>query len=132
MKKVAAVGAVVAVSAAATMALVAGSASADVPGRCTVNVNVRAEPSLDAKIIALCESGTQVQVGESKDGFLKLTNLKGWAAQQYVSVNGRSPAAPAKSESDVDTTKKPKPSSDDDGSDENSSDGDDEDSGQDD
>jgi uncharacterized protein YraI len=126
MKKVAAAGAVAAVSAAAAMALVAGSASADVPGRCTVNVNVRAEPSIDARIVALCEAGTQVQVGESRDGFLQLTNLKGWAAQQYVSVNGRSPAAPAKSASDVDTTKKPTPSSDDD-SDENSSDGDDDD-----
>ena len=119
MKKVAAVGAVVAVSTTAAMALLAGSASADVPGRCTVNVNVRAEPSLDAKIIALCEAGTQVQVGESKNGFLKLTNLKGWAAQQYVSVNGRRPAAPA---ADVDTTKKPEPSSDDDGDDDSGED----------
>jgi uncharacterized protein YraI len=130
MKKVAAVGGVVAVSAAAAMALVAGSASAEVPGRCTDNVNVRAEPSTDARIVALCESGTGVQVGESRDGFLQLTNLKGWAAQQYVSVNGRSPAAPAEAESDVDTTPRPEPSSDDD-SDENSSDGDDEDTEQD-
>jgi uncharacterized protein YraI len=130
MKKVAAVGGVVAVSAAAAMALVAGSASAEVPGRCTDNVNVRAEPSTDARIVALCESGTRVQVGESRDGFLQLTNPKGWAAQQYVSVNGRSPAAPAEAESDVDTTPRPEPSSDDD-SDENSSDGDDEDTEQD-
>ena len=122
MKKVAAVGAVVAVSTTAAMALLAGSASADVPGRCTVNVNVRAEPSTDARIIALCEAGTQVQVGESKNGFLQITNLKGWAAQQYVSVNGRSPAAPAASTSDVDTTKKPKPSSDDDGDDDSGED----------
>jgi uncharacterized protein YraI len=126
MKKVAAVGTVVAVSAVGAMALVAGSASADVPGRCTVNVNVRAEPSINARIIALCEAGTQVQVGQSRDGFLQLTNFKGWAAQQYVSVNGRSPAAPAEAKSGVDTTEKPKPSSDDDGSD-----GDDEDSGED-
>jgi hypothetical protein len=90
------VGAVVAVSATATVALVAGTATAtptdDESGRCTKNVNVRAEPDVTSRIVALCEQGTEVQVGESRHGFLQLTNLGGWAAQEYVSVNGHAPA----------------------------------------
>ncbi len=86
------VGAVVAVSATAAVALVAGTAAADEPGRCTENVNVRSEPDVASRIVALCEAGTQVKVGEARDGFVQLTNLGGWAAQEYVSVNGRSPA----------------------------------------
>jgi hypothetical protein len=96
----AAVGAVVAVSATAAVALVSGTATAtpDVtePGRCTKNVNVRAEPDVATKIVALCEEGTAVQVGEAREGFLQLTNFGGWAAQEYVSVNGRAPAPAAR------------------------------------
>jgi hypothetical protein len=102
----AAVGAVVAVSATAAVALLSGTATAtpDVtePGRCTKNVNVRAEPDVATKIVALCEEGTAVQVGEARDGFLQLTNFGGWAAQEYVSVNGRAPAPAARAGSSED------------------------------
>jgi hypothetical protein len=105
VRAAAVVGAVLAVSAATTMAFVA-TASADEPGRCIENVNVREKPDANARIVALCEAGTEVQVGETRDGFVRLTNLGGWSAQQYVTVNGRAPAAPAASErgSNSDTT----------------------------
>lgn len=101
------VGAVVAVSATAAVALLSGTAAATPDagqsGKCTKNVNVRAEPDTSSRIVALCEAGTAVQVAESRDGFLRLTNLGGWAAQEYISVNGRAPAAtqrPSTSEGD--------------------------------
>lgn len=87
------VGAVVAVSATTLMAVVAGSAAADEPGRCVENVNVRSTPSLSAEIIKVCEQGTAVQVGETRNGFVELTDLNGWAAQEFISVNGQAPAA---------------------------------------
>jgi hypothetical protein len=86
------VGAVVAVSASAAVALVSGTAAAQEPGRCTENVNVRSEPDVSSQIVALCEAGSEVQTGESRDGFVQLTNLGGWAAQEYISVNGQNPA----------------------------------------
>lgn len=92
-RAVAAVGAVVAVGAATMMAVLAGSASAAEPGRCVDNVNVRAEPSMDARIITVCESGTAVQVGESRNGFVRLVDLGGWSSAEFVSVNGAEPAA---------------------------------------
>jgi hypothetical protein len=105
----AAVGAVIAVSATAAVALLSGTAtatpSAEQPGRCTKNVNVRAEPDTTSRIVALCEEGTAVKVGEAREGFLRLTNLGGWAAQEYISVNGQAPAGAARtsgSESDAD------------------------------
>jgi Bacterial SH3 domain len=91
------VGAVVAISATAAVALLAGTATATPnaaqSGKCTKNVNVRAEPDTTSRIVALCEQGTAVQVAESRDGFLRLTNLGGWAAQEYISVNGRAPTS---------------------------------------
>lgn len=94
------VGAVLAVSATAAVALLSGTATAtpspEQPGRCTKNVNVRAEPDAASRIVALCEEGTAVKVGEARDGFLRLTNLGGWAAQEYVSINGRAPAPAAR------------------------------------
>jgi hypothetical protein len=90
------IGAVVAVSATAAVALLSGTATAtpgaDQSGKCTKNVNVRAEPDTGSRIVALCEEGTAVKIGESRDGFLRLTSLGGWAAQEYISVNGRVPA----------------------------------------
>jgi hypothetical protein len=102
------VGAVIAVSATAAVALLSGTATAgpspEQPGRCTKNVNVRAEPTISSRIVALCEAGTAVKVGEARDGFLRLTNLGGWAAQEYISVNGRAPAPAGRtSRSDSDT-----------------------------
>jgi hypothetical protein len=95
------VGAVVAVSATAAVALVSGTAAADEPGRCTNNVNVRSEPDVTSRIVALCQAGTEVKVGEARDGFVQLTDLGGWAAQEFVSINGRAPA-PAEPESSSD------------------------------
>lgn len=110
-RAVAVVGAVVAVSATTLMAL-AATASAAGSGRCTQNVNVRAEPKTDARIVALCEAGKQVQVGETRNGFVRLSELNGWASQEYVSVNGaapaRSPRSPgASSTSDPDESMAP-------------------------
>jgi len=98
------VGAVVAVSATAAVALLSGTATAtpspEQPGRCTKNVNVRSEPDTTSRIVALCEEGTAVKVGEAREGFVRLTNLGGWAAQEYISVNGRAPAPAARSNSE--------------------------------
>jgi hypothetical protein len=83
----AAVGGVLAVGAAGLMAVLAGTASAATAGTCTDNVNVRQEPRADAPIVAVCDRGTKVQVGETRNGFVKLENLKGWAVKQYVKTN---------------------------------------------
>jgi len=84
----AAVGGVVAIGAAGLMAVLAGTASAATPGTCVDNVNVRAEPTTDARIVAVCDRGTAVEVGEKKNGFVKLENLGGWAVEQYVRTTG--------------------------------------------
>jgi uncharacterized protein YraI len=83
----AAVGGMVAVGAATMMALLSGTASAATAGTCTDNVNVRSEPSATSEIVAVCDRGTTVQMGETKDGFVKLENLDGWASAQYVKAN---------------------------------------------
>lgn len=87
------VGGLVAFGAITLMGMLAGSASAMAPGRCTENVNVRAEPSSDARIVALCEQGTAVETGRIRDGYVQLTDLGGWASAEYVSVDGAAPAA---------------------------------------
>jgi hypothetical protein len=91
-RAIAVTGAAVAVGAAALMT--AGVAAADAPGRCAENVNVRAEPSIDAPIVAVCEAGTAVTTGRVSDGFVELTDLDGWAAAEYVEVDGRRVGAP--------------------------------------
>jgi uncharacterized protein YraI len=101
-RAVAVVGAVVAVSATTLMALSA-TANAAGSGRCTQNVNVRAEPKPDARIVALCEAGKQVQVGETRNGFVQLKDLNGWASQEYVSVNGAAPVRSSHSPSSSST-----------------------------
>lgn len=88
-------GAVLAIGATASMALAAGTAAADVPGRCTSDVNVRSAPDLDAEVVGLCAAGTAVQVAEARDGFVHLPGLGGWSAAQYVAVDGTPPAGPA-------------------------------------
>ena len=87
-----AVAAVVSVSATAAVALVSGTAAAQEPGRCTENVDIRSEPDITSRIVALCESGTAVQVGEARNGFVQLVDFGGWAAQEYLSVDGSAPA----------------------------------------
>jgi hypothetical protein len=86
----AAVGAVLAAGTTTFMALAAGTASADEPGRCTQNVNVREDPDSHAKIVALCERGKQVKLGEERDGFVHLEELGGWASKDYVKADDSS------------------------------------------
>ena len=87
----AAVGGLVAAGAATVMVL-AGTASAAEQGRCTDNVNVRSQPSASASVVTVCRRGTDVTIGERRNGFVQLTNLNGWAAEQYVSGGARSTA----------------------------------------
>ena len=96
---VAVAGAVAATGAATVMALVSGTAAAapdaTTAGRCTDNVNVRAQPDTSSDIVAVCERGQAVKVGESRDGFVRLTDLDGWASAKYVSTGpAKAPAAP--------------------------------------
>lgn len=85
------VGGLVAVGAATVMVL-AGTASAAEQGRCTDNVNVRSQPSASASVVTVCKRGTDVTLGERRNGFVQLTNLNGWAAEQYVAGAGSTPA----------------------------------------
>ncbi|MGE3286734.1 MAG: hypothetical protein AB7J32_11625 [Pseudonocardia sp.] len=97
------VGAVAAVGAGTVF--VVGTASAAEPAKCVDNVNVREEPRIDSKVIALCEAGTAVEAGEVRNGFVKLTDLGGWSAQEYISINGQKPVKPSSSR-DGDSTAK--------------------------
>jgi hypothetical protein len=108
------VGALVAAG-AVTLVVVGGTANAAGTGRCTDNVNVRESPDITSEIVAVCERGQAVQVGKTQDGFVELTDLDGWAAQEYVSVDGHAPASPM-----TRTTAKPHANRSDAGSDEES------------
>lgn len=80
-------GAVAAVLAAGTtvgLALTAGNAVADEPGRCTRNVNVRQDPDAASRIVALCRAGSAVALGEERDGFVRIPDLDGWASREFV------------------------------------------------
>ena len=80
----AATGAVVVAGAATMLAVAAGTASADEPGRCTQNVNIREEPDAQSRIVALCEAGTKVKLGDERDGWVHIDELGGWASKDYV------------------------------------------------
>jgi uncharacterized protein YraI len=80
----AATGAVVVAGAATMLAVAAGTASADEPGRCTQNVNIREEPDAQSRIVALCEAGTKVQLGDERDGWVHIDELGGWASKEFV------------------------------------------------
>ena len=82
----AAVGATVAAGATAMLA-VTTTASADEPGRCLQNVNIREEPDAESRIVALCEAGTKVALGEERDGFVRVDELGGWAAEDFVKAD---------------------------------------------
>jgi eukaryotic-like serine/threonine-protein kinase len=82
MKKVAVVGAVVAGGAAAAMAIVAGTASAVVPGDCTGTVTLLAERGIQPGVVAECESDPRVQVDETHDGLRQPTDLPERAARE--------------------------------------------------
>jgi hypothetical protein len=82
----AAVGATVAAGATAMLAVTA-TASADEPGRCLQNVNVREEPDAESRIVALCEADTKVELGEERDGFVRIDELGGWASKDYVKAD---------------------------------------------
>lgn len=87
------IGAVAAVS-AATIGVVVGTASAAEPAKCVDNVNVREEPRIDSRVVALCEAGTTVEAGEIRNGFVRLTDLGGWSSQEFISINGQKPVKP--------------------------------------
>jgi hypothetical protein len=96
--RVAAGAALLLVTAAAiALGATAGSAAAAAPGRCTDDVNVRAEPDPTAEVVGLCATGTVVEVGERRDGFVRLPELGGWSAERYVAVDGE-PTGPAPDE----------------------------------
>ena len=95
-RTVAAVGAVVAAGTATFMAVAAGTASADEPGHCLQNVNVREEADVNSRIVAMCEAGTQVTIGPEKEGWAYLENLRGWASRDFIKADqAPAPAAPA-------------------------------------
>ena len=96
-----AVGATVAAG-AVTMLGVTATASADEPGRCLENVNIREEPDTDARIVALCERGTRVELGEDRDGFVRIDELGGWAAKDYVKADSPSSSSSSSSSSSDD------------------------------
>ena len=98
------VGALVAAG-AVTLVVVGGTANAAGAGRCTDNVNVRKDPDITSQIVAVCERGQAVQVGKIRNGFVQLTDLDGWAAQKYISVDGRAPSAAAAGASSSSTTR---------------------------
>ena len=88
----AALGAAVATVAtgAAVMIAMSTTASADEPGRCLQNVNIREQPDAESRIVALCEAGTEVALGEERDGFVRVDELGGWAAGDYVKADATS------------------------------------------
>jgi hypothetical protein len=86
-RTVAAVGVVVAAGTATFMAVAAGTASADEPGHCLQNVNVREEADVNSRIVAMCEAGTQVTIGPERDGWAYLENLRGWASRDFIKAD---------------------------------------------
>lgn len=94
------VGAVAAVGAATVITV--GTASAAEPAKCVENVNVREQPRIDSRVVALCEAGTTVEAGEIRNGFVRLNDLGGWAAQEYISINGQKPVKPSSTTRNLD------------------------------
>ncbi|MGQ0572650.1 MAG: hypothetical protein ACT4RN_00420 [Pseudonocardia sp.] len=72
-----------------------GTASAAEPAKCVDNVNVREEPRMDAAVVVVCRTGTIVEAGEIRNGFVRLNDLGGWSAQEFISINGQKPVQPA-------------------------------------
>ena len=97
----AAVGATVAAGAVAMLAATT-TASADEPGRCLQNVNIREEPDVDSRIVALCEAGTQVKLGAERDGFVRIDDLGGWASKDYVKADESASSSDDRSSSSSD------------------------------
>lgn len=77
------VGGLVAAGATTVLVLV-GTASAAEQGHCSDNVNVRSQPAATASVVTVCKRGTAVTLGEHKNGYVQLTNLNGWASEQYI------------------------------------------------
>ena len=83
---IAAVAAVIAAGTTTVMALTVGTATADEPGRCTQNVNVREQPDTTSRIVATCKQGTEVALGTERDNFVRIDELGGWASKDYVTA----------------------------------------------
>jgi len=84
------------------------------PAECVENVNVREQPSLESRIVALCRAGTTVQAGEIQNGFVRLNDLGGWSAQEFISIDGAPPVQPG--DPDAEDTDAERPNSFTDGS----------------
>ena len=85
---IAAVAAVIAAGTTTVMALTVGTATADEPGRCTQNVNVREQPDTTSRIVAMCKEGTEVVLGTERDNFVRIDKLGGWASKDFVTAGG--------------------------------------------
>ena len=83
---IAAVAAVIAAGTTTVMALTVGTATADEPGRCTQNVNVREQPDTTSRIVAMCKEGTEVVLGTERDNFVRIDKLGGWASKDFVTA----------------------------------------------
>ena len=83
---IAAVAAVIAAGTTTAMALTVGTATADEPGRCTQNVNVREQPDTTSRIVAMCKEGTEVVLGTERDNFVRIDKLGGWASKDFVTA----------------------------------------------
>ncbi len=81
-------GTVVVAGASTVVALAAGTAAADEPGRCAQHVNVREHPAATSRIVALCEAGTPVVLGEERAGWVRLDELGGWISTGHVTTSG--------------------------------------------
>ncbi len=88
-----AAGTLVVAGSSTAVALTAGAAAAAEPGRCAQHVNVREHPTATSRIVALCEAGTPVALGEERAGWVRLDELGGWISTDHVTTAG--PTDPA-------------------------------------
>ncbi|HEY1966738.1 MAG TPA: SH3 domain-containing protein [Pseudonocardia sp.] len=51
---------------------------------CTDQVRVRSKPAATAPIVGSCSAGEKVTAAESRDGFTRLSDKKGWVSSQYI------------------------------------------------
>jgi uncharacterized protein YgiM (DUF1202 family) len=79
------VGIGAAVTAATLVAVAVPAAAADShKTSCTDQVRVRSKPTTTAPIVGSCSAGERVTASETRDGFTRLTDKKGWVSSQYI------------------------------------------------
>ena len=57
---------------------------------------------MPAEVVGLCAAATAVEVGERRDGFVRLPELGGWSAERYVAVEGEPAGTAPTTGADVD------------------------------